>query len=280
MLLGHMGKDILRILLNKAKTSSKAPVAHFIATATRSETVRSLETEFSRDKARVKFLRNENVRAAEEADIILLSFPPDQTQNVLNQVGMRKAMQGKLIISILAGVAREAVCKPISDHGGCDAYVLRVMPSLGVKVSESANLVVDENPQIPQDLMKIAEEICKTIGTIHHCPSQIYDEMTGIAASSHALMSVVMDTIGNAAVAEGVSKDQAVILAASCLQGYASLLTQGWSADELKRSLQVPNSITSQAMARLETGPLQASLADTIAQAVQRTKSMSLSSKQ
>lgn len=78
----------------------------------------------------VEIFVNENVKAVQEAQVVLLGCKPQVCEEILTQEGMREALEGKLLVSILAGVKSERLvelCPP-------STRVVRAMPNTASKV--------------------------------------------------------------------------------------------------------------------------------------------------
>lgn len=148
-----MGSVIARSLLKVPEVST--PICSQLTVSVSSDaSARRLETKFAEYKDKVNILCKKNVQAARDADVVLLCFPPSQVQNVLSEANMAKAVQDKLIVSILAGVSRnqiqEALNSSISEEAKtsqgsegqgpaqaqAQAYMVRAMPSLGAQAED------------------------------------------------------------------------------------------------------------------------------------------------
>ncbi|KAF2197052.1 hypothetical protein GQ43DRAFT_497135 [Delitschia confertaspora ATCC 74209] len=225
-----MGKAILNRMLNVPKISSPT-FDRFTVSVSSDATIHRLTKEFSASKSTVDFLRNENIRAAEAADAVILCFPLNQFRKVLSQDGRAGAVRDKLVISILAGVSRQEMEEALShSYSGTknereEYNIIRVMPSLGVRAEESTSLMVEEAPPLPQHMRELAESIFRPIGRIHMTKPHLYEPLTVLSAVSHALMSVSIDAIIDSCVTEGIPREDALAVAASCWRGYATLLT-------------------------------------------------------
>lgn len=79
----------------------------------------------------VEIFVNENVKAVKEAHVVLLGCKPQVCEEILTQEGMQEALEGKLLVSILAGVKSERLaelCPP-------STRVVRAMPNTASKVN-------------------------------------------------------------------------------------------------------------------------------------------------
>ena len=228
------------------------------------------------------------MRVADYSDVVMLAFPPDQTKTALGNEGwMWEALRGKLVISILAGIT----CADIENAAFEDSFeameqeeksresverlhVVRVMPSLGARALESASLMVDEEPRLPEDMQRLAERIFGCVGQIHHCAPELFDELTAVNGVCHALMSVAIDAMTDGCVAKGIPRDHARVFAGMSWAGYAKLLAEGKEPAELKNSLLIPNGLTVQAMLALERGGVTTAVSDAVSSTIDYTKAM------
>src|SRR6266542_2446193 len=105
---GHMGKAILKGLLRDSKTSVLRN-CRFEASVARNVSSQRLQQDFAPFVDRIQIHCDNNLRVARDADVILLSFPPNQLASILGGPGMGEALEGKLIISILAGIGRAQI---------------------------------------------------------------------------------------------------------------------------------------------------------------------------
>ena len=64
---------------------------------------------------------NDNVKAAETAQIVIPAFPPQNLHHVLSASGMADASKGKLIISIIAGNSCEQIQDVLQASGTSDS---------------------------------------------------------------------------------------------------------------------------------------------------------------
>jgi pyrroline-5-carboxylate reductase len=76
---------------------------------------------------------SQNVRAVEQSDVVLLCCKPQIAYSILSEPGMKEALAGKLLISILAGVT----ISQLSDWVLPSAKVIRAMPNTPCKVCVS-----------------------------------------------------------------------------------------------------------------------------------------------
>lgn len=253
-----MGAVILRGLLRASK-GPNAVCSRFTVSVSSDKTVRHLEDNFKMYSDRLHLVRNRNVEAARNADAVMMCFPPDQIHAVLREDGMADAVRGKLLVSILAGISRDNIVQALLGNNSSATndevqsqtemmHVIRAMPSIGAQAEESATMIVEEKPQLPDKLQQLAMDIFKVIGRLHLVQPHLFAPLTAIAAASHALLSVSIDAFIDAGVSKGIPREQTLALVASCWRGYSTLMNRGDDPSELKKALLTPNGFTPFAM--------------------------------
>lgn len=78
----------------------------------------------------VQVIENDNVKGVQEADVVLLCCKPQMCEEILAQAGMADALEGKLLVSILAGVRIERLREMVPES----TRVVRAMPNTASKV--------------------------------------------------------------------------------------------------------------------------------------------------
>jgi pyrroline-5-carboxylate reductase len=113
----------------------------FVATVGREETVRKLqktlgEIEYVKSgrlgSDGVQVVPGEgNLEAVKGSDVILICCKPQMVEGILQQDGMQEALEGKLVISICAGVRLDQ----LKELCPASTVVIRAMPNTPSKVS-------------------------------------------------------------------------------------------------------------------------------------------------
>lgn len=136
----------------------------------------------------VKILQNENVKGVEEADVIILGCKPYMLNDVLNVPGMRNALRGKLLISVLAGVTAKQIEETLDfdtlDPERCT--VVRAMPNTAAMVREAMTTISIPSPPLPKDWDGLVSWIFTRIGKIALLPPTQIDVVTALAGSGPA----------------------------------------------------------------------------------------------
>lgn len=252
------------------------------AAHTRTEaSLNSLKNDLGDLSGNVKFSHgNDQIAAtAKDADIVLLGFLPKQLAEVLKLPGLADALNGKSIISMLAGVpisqVQDAIISGSSGSKASDFNVSRIIPTLGVKIGESVTLIADPaEPTESKESAQLIHSLLELIGAPQHIPEALMDEATAIQSAVHALAIVGVDGATDASVADGLPRSTALGLVAASLQSAAGLMARGpYSPESLKAGMSTPGGITLNALVQLnaEATP---GIAKAVRGAVKFTKSM------
>src|ERR1700712_1813864 len=109
-------EDILRSTPLSSATSTPFPSAsgtstpaeqpphrlpsRFIACVRRPESAKRIKASLAQHHTPLQVYINDNVKAVQEADVVLLGCKPQMFKEVLGAAGMKEALAGKLLISI------------------------------------------------------------------------------------------------------------------------------------------------------------------------------------
>ena len=217
--------------------------------------------------------------AANNADIIMLGVPPGELDDLTKTPGLAEAVQGKLIVSLLAGVS----CKQVAEafycrdtSGGRSSFqssVARVIPTIAAQVKDSVTLVA-ESEVLGDEQQQLCNALFKRIGTVQHIPERLMNEATATGAVCHAIAICAVDAAVDASVAKGLPRAAALSLAANSLRSAAGLLGGEMTPEELKAAMSVPSGITINSVLKLDRANMRFAVADAVGEAIDYTRSM------
>lgn len=112
--------------------------------------------------------------ACADADVILLGPKPYMVKDILAEPGMKEALEGKLLISICAGVTKEQIegwlyGEEEKRDGWCT--VVRAMPNTASGIRESMTVVATSVPALPEETSALITWIFKRIGDVVYLPA-------------------------------------------------------------------------------------------------------------
>lgn len=268
---GSMGTAILRGLLTAE--NAKVTLAEIRATAGSKastdalrETLRGIS-----DEVVVSVYHSQNLSVAQESDIIILACPPDVMPTILGEDGMKDALQGKLLISVLAGVTtksiREAISRGIQPSAN-DCGVVRAMPNLAVAQHASATAIEIAAPDLSVGKVDLVSTIFQQLGRIVYLPASLMDAATVMCGSTPAFIALFLDGLIDGAVAAGVPRSKADIMASQVLASTAALMQDGQRASALRESVCAMPGCTIQASIALEQGGVRGTAATAMKAAI------------
>lgn len=217
--------------------------------------------------------------AATNADIVVLGVPPGELENIAKTPGLPEAVQGKLVVSLLAGVSCALVATAFSklSEGGkqedLESNIARVIPTIAAQAKDSVTLIA-ESTALRQEQQQLCTTLFERIGTAQHIPEALMNEATATGAVCHAIAICAVDAAVDASVAKGLPRAAALSLAANSLRSAAGLLGGEMTPEELKAAMSVPSGITINSVLKLDRANMRFAVADAVGEAIDYTRSM------
>ncbi len=174
------------------------------------------------------------------------------------------------VVSIAAGVTTAAL--EASLGGG--VAVVRAMPNTPAVVGAGASAVAGGASAGPEDV-EWAMSILDAVGVVVRVSEAQLDAVTGLSGSGPAYVFLVAESLIEAGVLVGLSREVAEVLAVQTILGSAQLLE---SSDEhaaaLRASVTSPGGTTAAALHALEVGGLRAALLNAVRAATDRAREL------
>ncbi|KAK8159272.1 pyrroline-5-carboxylate reductase [Phyllosticta citrichinensis] len=214
----------------------------------------------------------DNLSGAKKADIILLACKPHIFHDILSEAGMREALAGKLIMSILAGVSVEQIEKAIYPDGvpqdGSACRVVRVMPNTASLVRQSMTVISQPTPPLSDDQTALVTWIFNRIGRVVLLPPHLMDASTALCGSGPAFVALVLEAMADGAVAMGIPRKEAQLMAAQTMKGTTGLvLEENKHPAVLRDQVSTPGGCTIGGLMTLEEGAVRGHVARAIREA-------------
>lgn len=251
---------------------------HFIACVTRPGSAKRIESELSPLTQALVILQNDNLAGVREADVILLACKPYNLSAVLEEKGMREALKGKLLISILAGVPVSQIEDTIYGKGSSDSLpldpaadgrcrIVRVMPNTAALIRQSMTVIATSTPPLPSHLSSLVTWMFTRIGRVTHLPASQMDACTALCGSGPATFALVLEAIADGAVAMGLPRAEAQFMAAQTMKGCAGLVLNGEHPAMVREKVSTPGGCTIGGLLVLEEGSLRGTVARSVREA-------------
>lgn len=256
---------------NDASAPAKLPT-RFSACVTKAESGERIRKELEKYDTKITIHENNNLQAVQDADIIILGCKPHIAERILGNDAIRTALKGKLLISILAGMTEIELGKMIypegtkPDFGACK--IVRAMPNMAATVRESMTVIGTSNPPLPEETNKMVDWIFTRIGRIVHLPPANMDACTALCGSGPGFVAIMLESMVAGAVAMGVPREEAYMMAAQTMRGTTGLVLQGGEHPAMVRDkVMTPGGCTIGGMLVLEEGGLRGTIAKAIREA-------------
>jgi pyrroline-5-carboxylate reductase len=205
---------------------------------------------------------NEDV--AGHSDAMLLCVKPHQIAETLQQVAA--AGGDPLVISIAAGVSLEKMQAAMGPKG----RIARVMPNTPALIGKGA-AAFSLGSQCTEADGQTVTALLGAVGHVEQVPESLLNAVTGLSGSGPAYVYTIIEALADGGVVMGLSKPQALRLAAQTVAGAAEMVIQtGEHPAQLRDAVTSPGGTTIAALAKLEEKGLRSALIEAVRTAAMR----------
>ncbi|KAF9871811.1 pyrroline-5-carboxylate reductase [Colletotrichum karsti] len=277
---GTLGTAITKGILNPLEKQGVA-INRVIATVGSEASKRRVERELSKSSAQLKvFLQKDNENAMRDADVVIIATKPVKRSEVFAAQGVKKALRGKLVISIMAGIsikelARLAVGERESSDDQAPFQAVRVMPNMAAQIREALSLCTADFDTLTETNKEIATWIFNQVGQSRLIPESSFDISAVLVGCAGSLLLLAVDGLLDAAVAEGVKRPDAQDMAFTSAIGMMKLVPAGNHPSVLRENIASPGGCSIRALLELERLGVRSAYTSAILAAAARSKEMS-----
>jgi len=248
--------------------------SRFIACVDREESANRLREKFRSlvGGEAIEVTVGQNIAAVQQSDVVLLCCKPQTAHLILNESGVKEALAGKLLISILAGVT----LTQLSNWVLPSTTIIRAMPNTPCSIREGMTVVSNLPPSDSEGSNKeIILKIFSSIGRCRFLEEKHFDACTALSASGPAFACIFLEAMTDGGVMMGLPRAEALELAAQALQGAARMALQpGAHPAQLKDSVTTPGGCTIAGLLTLEDGRVRSTIARAIQVATERASEL------
>lgn len=214
-------------------------------------------------------VKGDNGPVAAASDVLILAVKPQVAPTVLGEIGSA-IPAAATIISIMAGITTTAIEALI--HG--TPRVVRVMPNTPALVLEAASALCSGLHAKAEDL-SLARRIFELVGTACVVEEKLLDAVTGLSGSGPAYVLTFIESLSDAGVKNGLSRDVATRLAAQTVYGTARLLLETHEHPAmLREKVTSPGGTTIAGLHALEQGGFRCTVINAVDAATARSKEL------
>lgn len=218
---------------------------------------------------------NDNVKAAEESDILILAVKPQSMALVLEYLKpvIRK---DHLVISLAAATETEF----IEDHLPDGIPVIRAMPNLPCLIGHGMT-VLCPGKHVEKEHIDLATDIFTAVGRVDVIDrDDLMDAVTAVSGSGPAYGYIIIESLAEGGVKVGLPRSLATTLAAQTILGAAAMVLEtGQHPAQLKDMVTTPAGTTVDGIMALEEGGVRVALIKAVESATLKGKELSGESK-
>jgi pyrroline-5-carboxylate reductase len=211
----------------------------------------------------------DNLRAASQADLILIGVKPFQVAGLIEEIKPALTAQ-KTVVSFAASVKTSA----IEDAAGVELAVIRAMPNTPSALGAGAAALC-RGRFVSNEKMELAQRIFETVGRTVIVDEKHMDAVTGLSGSGPAYIYIIIEALAEAGVKVGLPRDTATQLAAQTAYGAAKMVLEtGYHPALLKDAVTTPAGCTIDGILELEEGGLRVTLIKAVMRATERARQL------
>lgn len=275
-----MGSAILAGVLDScARTQGTGAVPRFtkfLACVNSKGSAERLKSQFKKYEDRVAVVQQDNLGGMREADVVLLGCKPYMAEKVLTAPGVRDALEGKLIISVLVGSPVEKLQKFVFGENFAlskqKCYMVRAMLNIAAEFGESMTVI--ETTDMPEHLLELTNWVFLQLGKTAPVAPDLFDIGGVLAGPSGVFLSVALDGILDGAVSQGLKRAQARTMLTQSLVGLAKLLEEGNTGDILREKFSSPRGTTIEGLLSLEEDRVRHAYSKAVIKSTHRSQTM------
>ena len=128
-------------------------------------------------------------------------------------------------------------------------------------------VIATPSPPLPQPLSALVTWMFNRIGRVVHLPPAQMDASTALCGSGPAFYALVLEAMADGAVAMGLPRSEAQLMAAQTMRGTAGLVLNGEHPAMVREKVSTPGGCTIGGLLVLEEGSLRGTVARSVREA-------------
>lgn len=210
----------------------------------------------------------DNLEAENFGDIVVFAVKPNIIRTVASQI---KGCADKIYISIAAGISLEF----LEDKIGSDKKIVRAMPNTPAQVG-CGMTVICPNKNLTDTDVETVKNFLSAVGDVLVMPEKNMSIATALHGSSPAYVYMFIDAMADAGVSYGLTKKEALMLAAKAVEGSAKMVLEtGVHPEQLKDNVCSPGGTTIAAVCELEKDSFRSTVQNAVRACVDKANEMS-----
>ena len=255
---GVMGEAMVKGLMDKELLAAQ----RVIASDPRPERIADLSERYGIQ------VTGDNVAAAKDRDIVVLSVKPQVLGEVLKELGGGVIRPDALVLSIVAGATIDRIAKGLNHQA-----IVRVMPNTPAQIGMGMS-VWTATPATGEAQRKQAQAILAALGEEFYVDHEDYLDMaTALSGTGPAYVFLVMEALIDAGVHMGFPRWIAERLVLQTMRGSVEFARMSRRHPaELRNMVTSPGGTSAEALYQLEKGGLRTVISKAVWAAYQKSK--------
>jgi pyrroline-5-carboxylate reductase len=256
---GKAGEALVAGLLS----SGWSKAADIVATARHQERIDELSKRYGIEGTL------DNVAAVKGAQVVVIAVKPQDIEALLGDVGAALD-SSQTVLSIAAAIPTEL----IERHVGDGVPVVRAMPNAPVTVHEGMAGVTG-GAHATEEHVALAEEVLGSVGRSVRVDEAYMDAVTAVSGSGPAYFALLAESMIEAGILLGLSREVSTDLVVQTMLGTAKLLRdEKMHPVELREMVTSPGGTTISAIRELEQAGVRAAFLNAIQAAMKRSREL------
>ena len=235
-----------------------------------SEVIASCATEKTKAEVEKQFgimVTKDNKEVAEKAEVLVLAVKPYLYEKVIAEI-KEEISKDKLIITVAAGKTLQW----LTEQFGQELKIVRTMPNTPALVSQGMTGACATDLLEEEDITYVTE-LLESCGKVEWVEEKLMDVVVSVSGSSPAYVFLFIEAMADAAVADGMPREQAYRFAAQAVLGSAEMVLQtGKHPGELKDMVCTPGGTTIEAVRVLEEKGLRSGVIEAMKACTRKAK--------
>lgn len=164
---------------------------------------------------------SDNVKAAENADLVILAIKPKQTKEVLQQIKFAVEKKNPIVVSVVTGV----LVQDMKAILGSSSKVYRAMPNTAVAIGESMTCLAGDESN--KEAAEVVLKLFSKLGEAIYIQEELMNASTILGACGIAYALRFIRAASQGGIEIGFSAKVAQLIATQTVKGAASLLLEG-----------------------------------------------------
>jgi len=216
------------------------------------------------DSTVVSALALDQVDAATGAVLAVKPEAAEGAARLLGAAGVRR------VLSIVAGLSTQRIEAVLPGQ----AAVVRAMPNTPVLVRKGVSAIAGGSHATSGDL-DWAESVLGALGAVVRLPERQLDVVTGLSGSMPAYLYLVVESLIEAGVLQGLTRETASTLVVGTLEGAGILLAaSGETPESLRAQVTSPGGTTAAGLRALESRAVRSAFIEAVASATERSRQL------